>query len=137
MQFLTLSVQIGVLFGTFREGYVRQFFQIGIGNRHVETIADVANAVHVHFLNLVSDVLTFSSITHAVTFDGMGEDDGRFAFGFLRFLQCSVNFLRIVAAAVQSPNLLVSPVGNQRGGLRIFTEEVLAHISAVFDLKVW
>ena len=135
VQFLALSVQIGVLFGTFREGDVRQFFEIGIGNRHVETIADVTNAVHVHFLNLMGDVLTFSGVTHAVTFNGMGEDYGRFAFGFLRFFQCSVNFLRIVAAAVQGPNLLVSPVGNQRRGLRIFTEEVLAHICAVFGFE--
>ena len=135
MQFLTLGVQIGVLFRTFREGHVRQFFDISIGNRHVETIADVANAVHVHFLNLVSDVFTFSGVTHAVTFNGMGEDYGGFAFGFLCFFQRSVDFLRIVTAAVQGPDLLVSPVGNQRCGFRIFTEEVLTHVSAVFGFE--
>lgn len=71
VQLLTLSVQVSVLFGTFREGYVRQFFEIGIRHRHIETIADVANTVHVHFLNLVRDVLTFSGIAHTITFNGM------------------------------------------------------------------
>jgi hypothetical protein len=85
----------------------------------------------------VSDVFTFSGIAHAITFNGMGQDNGRFAFGFLRFFQCSKDFLRIVTTAVQGPDLLVSPVGNQRGGFRIFTEEVLTNVSAVFDLKVW
>lgn len=71
VQLLTLSVQVSVLFGTFREGYVRQFFEIGIRHRHIETIADVANTVHVHFLNPVRDVLTFSGIAHTITFNGM------------------------------------------------------------------
>ena len=135
VQFLTLSVQIGMLFGAFREGHVRQFFDIRIGNRHIETIADIANAVHVHFLHLVSDVFTFSGIAHAIPFNGMGQDNGRFAFGLLRFFQCSKDFLRIVTTAVQSPDLLVSPVGNQRGGFRIFTEEVLANVRAIFGFE--
>jgi hypothetical protein len=67
----------------------------------------------------------------------MGQDNGRFTFGVLRFFQCSKDFLRIVTTAVQSPDLLVSPVGNQRGGFRIFTEEVLANVAPSLDLKVW
>ena len=135
MQFLTLSVQISVLFRTFREGDVRQVFNLLIGHRNVETVADITHAVHVHFLNLVSDVFTFSGVTHAVTFDGMGEDYSCFAFGFLRFFQCSVNFLRIVTTAVQRPNLLISPVSNQCCGFRVFTEEVLTYICAIFGFE--
>ena len=99
-----------MLFRTFREGDVRQFFYLLIGHWNVETVADITHAVHVHFLNLVSDVFTFCGITHAVTFDGVGQDHSRFTFGFTRFFQCSVNFLRIVTTAVQSPDLLVSLV---------------------------
>ena len=135
VQLLTLSVQVSVLFGTFREGYVRQFFEIGIRHRHIETIADVANTVHVHFLNLVRDVLTFSGIAHTITFNGMRQDHGRLTFGLLRFLQCSVDFLRIVTTAVQSPDLLVSPVSDQGSGFRIFAEEVLTNVSAVFGFE--
>ena len=135
MQFLTLSVQISVLFRTFREGDVRQVFNLLIGHRNVETVADITHAVHVHFLNLVSDVFTFSSVTHAVTFDGMGQDYSCSAFGFLRFFQCSVDFLRIVTTTVQSPNLLVSPVSNQGCGFRVFTEEVLTYVCAIFGFK--
>ncbi|MGU0016318.1 hypothetical protein ACVXG9_15820 [Escherichia coli] len=89
VQFLTLCVQIGMLFRTFREGDVRQFFDICIRHRHIETVADVTHAVHVHFLNLVRDVFTFSRVAHAVTFNGMSKDYCRFAFGFLRFLNAA------------------------------------------------
>ncbi len=65
----------------------------------------------------------------------MRQNHGRLAFGFLRFFQCSVDFLRIVTATVQGPDLLVSPVGNQRGGFRIFTEEVLTNVGAVFGFE--
>ena len=83
----------------------------------------------------MGDVLTFSGVTHAVTFNGMGEDYGRFAFGFLRFFQCSVDFLRIVTTTVQSPDLLVSPVSNQRCGFRVFTEEVLTYVCTIFGFE--
>lgn len=56
-QRLATFVQVFVLFGLFVEGDVRQFFDVSIGNRHVETIAEVVNPFHVHFLHLVSDVL--------------------------------------------------------------------------------
>ena len=135
MQFLTLSVQIGMLFRTFREGDVRQFFDICIRHRHIETVADVTHAVHIHFLNLVRDVFTFSRVAHAVTFNGMSKDYCRFAFGFLRFLECRVDFLRIVTTTVQSPDLLVSPVSNQCCGFRIFTEEVFTNIRTIFRFE--
>ena len=135
VQFLTLSVQIGMLFRTFREGDVRQFFDICIRHRHIETVADMTHAVHVHFLNLVRDVFTFSRVAHAITFNGMSKDYRRFAFGFLRFLECSVDFLRIVTTTVQCPDLLVSPVCNQCCGFRIFTEEVFANIRTIFRFE--
>ena len=134
-QRLTTFVQVLVLFRTFREGDVRQFFYLLIGHWNVETVADITHAVHVHFLNLVSDVFTFCGITHAVTFDGVGQDHSRFTFGFTRFFQCSVNFLRIVTTAVQRPDLLVSPVCNQGCGFRIFAEEVLTNVGTVFGFE--
>jgi hypothetical protein len=83
----------------------------------------------------VSDVFTFCGITHAVTFDGVGQDYSRFTFGFLRFFQCSVDFLRIVTTAVQGPDLLVSPVCNQCCGFRIFAEEMLTNVGTVFGFE--
>ncbi len=128
-------MQISVLFRTFREGNVGQLLNLLIGHRHIETITDVTYTVHVHFLHLVGDVFTFSGVAHAVTFDGMGQDNCCFAFGFLRFLECSVDFLRIVATTVQCPDLIVRPVGNQRGSFRVFTEEVLTNVRAVFGFE--
>ena len=128
-------MQVFVLFGIFLEGDVRQFFDVSIGNRHVETIAEVVNPFHVHFLHLVSDVFTFRGFTHAVTFDGVGQDNGRFAFGVLRFFQCSEDFLRIVTTTVQRPDFVVGHVFDQRRGFRVTAEEVLAHVSAVFGFE--
>ena len=135
VQRLAAFVQVFVLFRPFREGDVRQFFNLLIGDRNVEAVANIAHAIHVHFLHLVSDVFTFGGVTHAITFDGMGQDDGGFAFGFLRFFQCSVDFLRIVTTTVQRPDLLISPVGNQCCGFRIFTEEMLTNVCAIFGFE--
>ncbi|MNH05287.1 hypothetical protein D3C79_646070 [compost metagenome] len=128
-------MQVFVLFRLFLEGDVRQFFDVSIGNRHVETIAEVVNPFHVHFLHLVSDVFTFRSFTHAVTFDGMGQDNGWFALGVLRFFQCSKDFLRIVTTTVQRPDFVVGHVFDQSGGFREAAEEVLAYVSAVFGFE--
>ena len=44
---------------------------------------------HIHFLHLVGDVFAFGSFTHAVTFDGLGQNHGRTTFGVLcRFKGC-------------------------------------------------
>ncbi|MNZ80938.1 hypothetical protein D3C78_995920 [compost metagenome] len=128
-------MQVGVFFRTFREGDVRQVFNLLVGDRNVETVADITHTVHVHFLHLVSNVFTFSGVTHAITFDGMCQDNCCFAFGVLSVFQCCVDFLRIVAATVQSPDLIVRPVCNQRCGFRVFTEEVFTNVSTVFGFE--
>ena len=128
-------MQIGVLFRTFREGDVGEVFNLLVGHWNVETVADITHAVHVHFLHLVRDVFTFGSITHAITFNGMRQDYSCFAFGVLRFFQCSVDFLRIVTTTVQGPDLIVSPVCNQGCSLRVFTEEVLTYVGTVFGFE--
>src|SRR5690606_25443492 len=57
------------------------------------------------------------------------------AFGVLCVFQCCVDFLRIVTTTVQCPDLIVRPVGNQRCGFRIFTEEVLTNVGTVFGFE--
>ena len=135
LQRLTTLVQVLGLFRVFIEGNVWQFFDISISNWHVETITELAHAVHVHFLNLVSDVFTFSGVTHAVTFNGVSQNNSRLTFGFFRFFQCCVDFLRIVTTTVQCPDLVIAHVFNQSGGFRVTTEEVLTNISAIFGFE--
>ncbi len=134
-QRLTTFVQVFVLFGIFIEGDERQFFNVGISHRHIETVAEVTHAVHVNFLNLVSDVLAFRRVAHPITLDGVRQNNHWFAFGVLRFFQCSKDFLRIVAATVKGPNLIVAPVCNQCGGFRVFTEEVLTYVGTIFRFE--
>ena len=55
-----------------------------------------------------------------------GVIDGRFVRG--------VDFVGIVAAAVEAPHFVVRPVGDQRARLGILAEEVLAHVGAVARL---
>ena len=52
-----------------------------------------------------------------------------------RSFERSVDFARIVAAALQRPNLFVGPVCNQRRRLGIASEEVFAHVRAVVRLE--
>ena len=84
----------------------------------------------VHLLLLVRDVLRLAGLAHAVALDRLGEDDRRLALVLDGRVVRRVDLVRIVAAAVQVPDVLVGPVGDQRLQLgRV--EEVLAHVRAV------
>lgn len=67
-------------------------FDFSIGNWHIETITEVANPIHIHFLHLVSNIFTFSRFTHAVTFNGMGQDNRWFTLSFLCFFSAAKIF---------------------------------------------
>lgn len=124
-----------MFFRIFREGDVRQFFDICIRYRYIETVADMTYIVYVYFFNLVRDVFIFSRVVYVVIFNGMSKDYCRFVFGFLRFFECSVDFFRIVIITVQCLDLFVSLVCNQCCGFRIFIEEVFTNVRIIFRFE--
>ena len=130
----TTGVQVLVLFGTLFDLQVRQVFQLLVGDRQAETIAQVTHRAQIHLLDLVSDVLAFGRFAHAITLDGLGQDDGRLALGRCGLGEGGEQFARIVTTAVQGEDLLVGHVFDQSGGFRVTVEEVLTHVAAVTGL---
>ena len=89
MQCRTAFHHVFLLFRVFVKLDERQFFQLIISHIDIETITEMAHAFHVHFLNTVSDVFTFSGITHTITFNGLGQDQSWFTFGVMRFFSAA------------------------------------------------
>ena len=76
------------------------------------------------------------TLAHAVALDGLGEDHRRLAVVLDRRGEGRVDLVRIVAAAVQAPDVLVGHARDHLEQLRILAEEVLAHEGAVVGLVV-
>ena len=102
----------------FREGDEWQFLQIFVGHWNREAVAEIAHVVDVHFFLLVGRVLRLARAAHAVAFDGMRENDGRTINRFGGCFERRVDFERIVAAAIERPDVVIVPVGDQFFQLR-------------------
>ena len=79
----------------------------------------------------MGDVLSFTRLAHAVAFDGFGENHRGLALMLERRGIGRVHFVRIVPAAIQTPDVVVRHIGHQRLELGILAEEMFAHIRAI------
>ena len=121
------------LLRAFLELQVRHVDDVFVGDRQAELIAEHLELIHLHFLLLVGDVHRLAGLAHAVALDRLRENDGGLILGVLRFVERRVDLVRIVAAAVQVPDVVVGPVGDERLQFgRV--EEMLAHECARFGL---
>jgi len=74
---------------------------------------------------------------HAVAFNGMRQDDRGLAVGGVhRFVIRRVNLERVVATAVELPDIFVGEVVDHRLGFGIFAKEVLTGVSAAVGFVV-
>ena len=90
----------------------------------------------IELLQLVRRVLRLALLAQAVALDGLGEDHGGLALVLHRRRVGGVDLVRIVAAAVQAPDVLVGHARDHLQQLRVLAEEVLAHEGAVVGLVV-
>ena len=104
----------------------------GIGNR--EAVAEGLDVLVDELLGLVGGVLALADLAHAEALDGLDQQDGRLALGVDRAVVGGVDLLRIVAAALQAPDVVVAHLGDRLEQLRMAAEEVLAHEGAVVGL---
>ena len=106
-----------------------------VGYLNTEAVAELFERFHVHFLGLVGNVLTFAGCTHAVAFDGFGQNHSGAAAGVVHgFVVSGVNFVRVVAATVQGPDFVVRHIGHE--GFQFGrVEEVFANVCTVFGLE--
>ena len=94
-------------------------------------------ALHVlvdQLLGLVRGVLALAALAHAEALDRLDQQHGRLALVVVRAVEGRVDLLRVVAAAVQAPDVLVAHLGDHLEQLRVAAEEVLAHEGAVVGL---
>jgi hypothetical protein len=87
------------------------------------------------FFLLVGDVLRLAGLAHAIALDGLGQDDGRLALVRHGGGVGGIHLVRIVAAAIQAPDVVVGPGGNHLQQFRVLAEEMLAHVGAVARLE--
>ena len=94
------------------------------------------SAVDVELLLLVRDHLALGGLAEAEALDGLGEDHGRRALVLHRRAVGRIHLARIVAAAIQAPDVLVGHVGDHFLELRVLAEEMLARVGAALGLEV-
>ena len=110
--------------------------QLRIGNRNVEAIAEGAHGFVVELLGLMGGIERFARRTHAVTLHRLGQDHRGHAGGVHRLMVGGVDLVRIMAATVEAPDIVIGHVGHHRGSFRVFAEEMLARVRAAECLAV-
>ena len=107
-----------------------------VGNRNAVAIAEDAQRVLAHLLLLMGDVLALAGLAHPVALHGLGEDHGRLAGVLGGRGVGGVDLLRVVAAAVELPDVVVGHVRDHLEQLGVLPEEVLARVGAAAHLVV-
>ncbi len=111
-------------------------FQLGVGHRDVEAVAEVLDRRVVELLGLVGGVERLTGRTHAVALDRLGQDHGGHAGGVHGLVIGGVHLVRVVAATVQAPDVVVGQAGHHGRGLRVLAEEIGAGVGAAEGLAV-
>ena len=113
----------------------RDVGELVVRDRDVEAVAERPDVLVGQLLGLVRGVLRLAALAHAVALDGLDQQHGGLADGLHGLVVGGVHLLRVVAAALQAPDVVVAHLGDhlQRG--RIAAEEVLAHERAVVGLE--
>ncbi len=84
----------------------------------------------------MGDVLAFAGHAHAVALDGLGQNHGRLAGMFGCGGVGRINLVRVVATAIQPPDVLVGQVTDHLLQFLVLAEEVLAGIRTALGLEV-
>ena len=106
-----------------------------VGDGAAVAIAEGLERLLTHLLRLVREVLALAGLAHAVALDGLGQDHGGLALVMDRGVVGRVDLVRVVAAPVQAPDVLVAHMGHLAGQLGILAEEVLARIGPALGLE--
>src|SRR3989304_3663932 len=95
-----------------RRNVERQLLELVVGDRHAEVIAHVPDRLEIQLLQLVRRVLRLAVLAQAVALDGLGEDHRGLALVLRRRRVRGVDLVRVVAAAVEAPDVLVGHAGD-------------------------
>src|SRR5438270_2195481 len=119
-----------------RRNVERQLLELLVRDGNVELVAHLLDGGDVDFLQLVRRILRLPLLAQAVALDGLGEDHRRLALVLDGRGVRGVHLVRVVAAAIQSPDVLVRQLGDHLERFRVLAEEMLAHERTVVRLVV-
>ena len=103
--------------------------------RNPESVSELEQGFIGHLLLAVSDVLSLARFAHPVPFNGLCENDGWLTLvrGCLSIGR--IDFVRVVTAPIESPDVLIRHIGHHGGQFRILAEELLTNKGTVFAFK--
>jgi hypothetical protein len=129
-------LQVAHLLAVGRRLAEREAGDLLVGDRDIEAVANRLEILLAQLLLLVRDVQPFRRLAEPESLHGLREDDGGCALVGHRGCVRGVDLLRIVAAAVQAPDLLIGHVGDHLLELGVLAEEMLARVRAALGFEV-
>ena len=132
---LAARLHIFVLGRAFGRLQVFEVIHLLVGERQLEAVAERLERGRAHLFLLVGDVLRLARLAHAIALHGLGQDHRRLALVVHRRVIRRVHLVRVVAAAVQAPDVVIRPARHHLLHLRVLAEEVLTHVRAVACLE--
>ena len=82
------------------------------------------------------DILPFAGVSHAITFDGLGENYSRLPGVIDGVVVGRIYLARVMATTIETPDIIVRHIGDHGGSLRILAKEMLADVVAALGLEV-
>ena len=108
--------------------------ELVVGDGNVPAVAERLDVLVDELLGLVRGVLALAALAHAEALDGLDEQHRRLALVVGGAMERGVDLLRVVAAAVEAPDVLVAHRRHRLEQRRVLAEEVLADEGAVVGL---
>ena len=131
-----MLLQVGQLFAVGSGFSKRQPGNLFVGDLNIEAVAYFLERLVAELFLLVGGVQAFARLAHAKPLDGFRQDHGGRALVRDRGGIGCIDFLRIMTAAIQVPNLLVGHIGDHFLELGVFAEKMLARVGAALGFEV-
>ena len=132
-QLFALLAHVAQLRGVLVRPVIGHGFQFFVGERHVEAVAEFLQAFQIHLLHLVGLVDRLAG-AGGVALHGFRQDHRGLAGVVHRLVVGRVHLERVMAAAIETINVLVAHVLDHFLQLRVFAEEMLAGVGAAVFL---
>ena len=113
----------------------RNFVQLVVGHRNIETVPENTNVVAGELFGLVGGVFAFAALAHTKAFHGFNQQHGGLTLMVHRLVVRRIHLLGVMATALQTPNVVVAHVGHHFERLGVLAKKVLPHIGAVVGFK--
>jgi hypothetical protein len=111
---------------------VRILLELGIRHRNAHRVAECLEVVERQLLHLVGRIAALEARPKTVSLDGLRQDHRRLALVLTGRLEGRVNLAIVVATTLQAPEFVIRVVFDELARALVTTEEVLAHVCAVF-----